>query len=85
MTFSPKDGAAISKIDIDEGNGRSNMRRKMKTAAAIGALLATSGCDWQDVLYGLATLQGGIIIFDNDDDRGCDEWYDFADPGCYFD
>ena len=59
------------------------MGRTTKTAAAIAILLTASGCDWQDALYGLATLQGGIIVLDYDDDGGCDKWYDFADPGCY--
>jgi len=61
------------------------MRKTTKTAAAIAILLAASGCDWRDALYGLATLQGGIIVlgYDHDDHDGCDEWYDFADPGCY--
>ena len=61
------------------------MGRATKSAAAIAILLAASGCDWRDALYGLATLQGGIFIVDHDDDDndGCDKWYDFADPGCY--
>ena len=57
--------------------------KRIPTAiASILIGLLASGCDWSDVLYGLALLDGGIIIINNDR-GGCDEWYDFADPGCY--
>ena len=56
--------------------------RTGRTIAAILLALVLSGCDWGDALYGLAVLNGGIVVLD-DHRNNCDEWYDFADPDCY--
>ena len=63
------------------------MRKAMTIVAASTIALLASGCDWTQAAYGLAALNGVVVLDARDrdyhDHDGCGEWYDFADPGCY--
>ena len=59
------------------------MKKLTRIATAIIVTILACGCSWEDIAYGLAQLDGGTFVTSNDDDRGCDKWYDFADPGCF--
>ena len=59
------------------------MKRTVSTVTAIIMTVFASGCNWENLAYGLIALNGGIVVLNGDDDAGCDKWYDFADPGCW--
>ena len=60
-----------------------NKAKALVAAITITLALFASGCNWSVSPYSLAALPFGVIVLDNDNDGGCDEWYDFADPGCW--